>query len=920
MRICLLPTLQTMRPDNGIGRVLYAQHKYLPQFGLELTTDLNGVDLYVGHTQQFDMPRIDCLLLHGLYWLGDLNSGEYGQYHIEANAAIIKAARLARAITVPSDWVAEPFRRDMRISPHVIGHGIDLDDWQIGTPQGYILWGKNRNVDVCKPDAALELARRGLPIVSTFAPDNTTPPKNMQVTGVLEQDAMKQALMGADVYLATVKETFGIQTVEALACGVPVAGWNFGGTADIVRNGVDGILVKPGDYDALERAVLEIQSKRETFSANARQRALQYDWSVVMQRYAALFERVYQEIQDEPHGVSIVITGYNYGRYIGQAVDSALNQTRKPDEVIVVDDGSTDDTLDQLIRFRDSGVKVIHQLNQGVAAARTTGLQAAHQPYVTLLDADDKIAPDFIEKLLPALDADRSLGIAYSNMICFDDAGALFGTEYPPEFDWEAQATPHTPPSNCIPSACLFRREMWLRAGPHKQEYAPGEDAEFWTRGLSIGFNARKVSTDKLFAYRLHGQSASRTKQYKPIDDRLPWMRDKRYPLAAPSKFMPLIMSYSEPKVSIIITVNTAEVEYLPDLIDSVLGQSMREWEMIVIDDSGGAAWQYHDRYPFMRYHRMLKTDNIANARNAGLKMARSALVLFLDGHHMLTNSALEEMFTAHINSGGRYIYTDRLVLGDQPALVESKPYQQVVWLTDALHTLPALIPTEWAKRIGGFFANLPAPTNDFYSRLALAGYCGQRLGRALIIERPIAVEPIKPAVTKRIAKFMQRYEGVKMGSCCGGSGDAILAAKQALQGMMAAPVPEGKARLEFIGPQVGGLTFFGKQQNYVGGNNDLERFADVNEEDVTKLLNSGYWKQVIVTQIARPVIAQTPTPVPSVKIESQTVTASADVDVLINPDFDQGFDEAAEQAANEAAAAIAVNQTPTKVKRGGKR
>jgi hypothetical protein len=233
-----------------------------------------------------------------------------------------------------------------------------------------------------------------------------------------------------------------------------------------------------------------------------------------------------------------------------------------------------------------------------------------------------------------------------------------------------------------------------------------------------------------------------------------------------------------------------------------------------------------------------------------------------------------------------------------------------------SIHALPALIPTDWAKRVGGFFPNLPAPTDDFYSRLALAGYCGQRLGRALIIERPITTEPIKPAVLKRIAKFMQRYEGVKMGTCCGGGGDAIMAAKQALQGMMAAPVPEGKSRLEFIGPQVGGITFFGKQRHYVGGNNDVEKYIDADEEDVLKLINSGYWKQMIVTQVARPVVTTT-MPLPVAQVKAETVTASAGADVLINPDFDDGFDEAAERSANEAAAQLA---QPAKAKRGGKR
>ena len=76
LKVKLLPAAPSIRPDNGIGRVLYAQIKYLPQFGIDLVD--GDSDLYVGHTQQFDMPRIDCLHLHGAYWLGDKDSGAYG--------------------------------------------------------------------------------------------------------------------------------------------------------------------------------------------------------------------------------------------------------------------------------------------------------------------------------------------------------------------------------------------------------------------------------------------------------------------------------------------------------------------------------------------------------------------------------------------------------------------------------------------------------------------------------------------------------------------------------------------------------------------------------------------------------------------------------------------------------------------------
>ena len=882
LKVKLLPSTQSMRPDNGIGRVLYAQIKYLPEFGIDLVE--GDADLYVGHTQQFTMPRIDVLHVHGMYWLGDKDSGKYGAYHVGANASIISAARRARVITVPSQWVAMPFQRDMRISPQVIGHGIDFADWQQGKPQGYVLWAKNRPIDVCYPDAPLELARRGVNVVTTFAPEGVKLPDNLQVIGRQEPDAMREYLMGASLYLATTKETFGIQTVEAMACGVPVVGWNYGGTAEIVTHGHDGLLVKPGDYDALTMAIKEAMLRRDELGRNARATASGYDWRDVIKRYADLYQQTHDEAQTEPHGVSVVITNHNYGRYVGEAISSVLAQTQAAAEVIVVDDGSTDDSLDVLAAYPQ--VKVITQDNQGVAQARTTGISAATQPYIVCLDADDKLAPEFIATLQPAIDADRGLGIVYSGLTLFDDHGNPRPSDYPPAFDWENQATVSNPPANCIPSACLFRREMWLRAGPHKQEYAPGEDAEFWTRGLAVGFDAQKVTAAGLFWYRLHGDSASRRLRYRAIDDRLPWMRDKRYPLAAPSKRIALIMSYSEPKISVIVNVTAATADQLADTVDSVLGQTMREWEMVIVDRCGDfRAWQIAKRYPFVEHVTLSKTSN--KWLDAGLRVASSPLVLFIDAGEMLTNSALEEMSKAHVNSGGRYVFTDILLL--QSGKIETlitPDYKQAVW-TYPLHHHAALIPTDWAGKVRD-----SADYDEMYSRLAQGGYCGQHLGRALIITRHEA----KPSKSKRLTKL----GGKAMSKCCGGNGDAILSAKAALSGMVIDVLPKGTARLEYTGDRVGSISFFGKGgREYRGGNNDEDRYITAHADDVERLVNSGQWRivQAGIVDDTEP----EPQPAPVVEAVAEAVPAATSAYDLPEPMEDEAKPTPAEVKANAA-------------------
>lgn len=100
--------------------------------------------------------------------------------------------------------------------------------------------------------------------------------------------------------------------------------------------------------------------------------------------------------------VSFVIPNYNHARYLGQAVASALAQTYPNVEVIVVDDGSTDDSRLVAEAFGDR-IRCIYQQNAGLSAARNTGIRAAQGEYIALLDADDLVEPAYAERLLAAL-------------------------------------------------------------------------------------------------------------------------------------------------------------------------------------------------------------------------------------------------------------------------------------------------------------------------------------------------------------------------------------------------------------------------------------------------------------------------------------------------------------------------------------
>lgn len=104
--------------------------------------------------------------------------------------------------------------------------------------------------------------------------------------------------------------------------------------------------------------------------------------------------------------VSILIPAYNAEKWIGETILSALAQTYPRKEIIVVDDGSTDRTIDIVDRFSPAGVLIIRQPNQGAAAARNKAFSISHGEYIQWLDADDLLAPDKIAKQMQVAQSD----------------------------------------------------------------------------------------------------------------------------------------------------------------------------------------------------------------------------------------------------------------------------------------------------------------------------------------------------------------------------------------------------------------------------------------------------------------------------------------------------------------------------------
>jgi len=121
--------------------------------------------------------------------------------------------------------------------------------------------------------------------------------------------------------------------------------------------------------------------------------------------------------------VTVIIPTYNYGRFIEEAIESVLSQTVTDLQILVVDDGSTDDTPDVLARIRDPRLEIVRTSNQGVSAARNQGLSRAKGDFIAFLDADDRWTPRKLERQLQVMGAEPDMAAVFTNFVRFDERG-----------------------------------------------------------------------------------------------------------------------------------------------------------------------------------------------------------------------------------------------------------------------------------------------------------------------------------------------------------------------------------------------------------------------------------------------------------------------------------------------------------------
>lgn len=322
--------------------------------------------------------------------------------------------------------------------------------------------------------------------------------------------------------------------IEAMSLGKVVLGSVHGGQAEMI--GPDercGFLFSWEEPDSFDRALDKVlglnQRERASMGAEARERIAglchpetvlarrirHFEETIAAQRPRKTFPFVNRRLREDftpapevrkdedPDMVSVVIPHYNLGKFLADAVRSALGASGPTRELVLVDDGSTEprslEALEQVENLHPGIVRVIRQRNRGLAAARNRGVEAARGRYVLLLDADDRIEPEFPARALEVLEKYENVHVVYSWERYFEASEDIY-----PCWNFEL---PYLLGHNMTCPVSLLYRQTYLRLGGSLAKMAYNfEDYELWVRFVKHGCGGVSLP-DPLTLYRIRNDS-----------------------------------------------------------------------------------------------------------------------------------------------------------------------------------------------------------------------------------------------------------------------------------------------------------------------------------------------------------------------------------------------------------------------------
>ncbi|MDE3740129.1 glycosyltransferase [Pseudomonas resinovorans] len=476
---------------------------------------------------------------------------------------------------------------------------------------------------------------------------------------------------------------------------------------------------------------------------------------------------------------SVVMPVYNRERYVREAIESVLAQDDADFELVVVDDGSTDRSVQIIRSIQDPRVRLLHNHHGGGASARNTGLAAARGEFVVWIDSDDLQAKGALAALRRSISQNPDADVFYGDLEIFDERfpGQVHHTRYA---DYQGKSLlPMLIQANCLPNpGTAVRRSLYQRHGEYDTAFTRCHDYQIWTR-LADTANFKKVET-VLCHWRQHGESLSsaKTRAFEgkvvldafsryPVSRLFPDLADDQagqgaacwrvantlrqlgefgpalrmahkacalgqYDAEALAELEKLAGPRYEPLLSVIMTTYNRP-ELLKDALASVGRQTLRDFEVILANDHGDPVESLLQAYDFpITYLYQGRNQGPAAARNAALKLAKGRYVVFLDDDDVFLPDHFQVLAEALVSQPDSVVYSDAVFItesienGERIELAREQRYPHDAFSRDRLFVnnyIPVNTfagPRELIAGVGGFDESLSGLEDwDFLMRLA---------------------------------------------------------------------------------------------------------------------------------------------------------------------------------------------------------
>ncbi len=260
--------------------------------------------------------------------------------------------------------------------------------------------------------------------------------------------------------------------------------------------------------------------------------------------------------------VTVYITNFNYARYIRQSIESVLHQTLTDFELLIIDDGSTDDSRNIIEQYRSvSNVTIIYQQNKGLNVTNNIAMRAARGKYIMRLDADDYIEPNALELMSSSLEKDGDLGLVFPDYFYVDSHGVVTGEEK--RHNFEEEVSLYDQPAH---GACTMIRLSFLKQlGGYNESFVCQDGYDLWIKFIT---HHKVTNINKpLFYYRRHDKNLT---------------RDELKILSTRKKIKELFVDehFNVPQTLAVIPVRNTWIGGLNWPLVEIKGKSILEWKV----------------------------------------------------------------------------------------------------------------------------------------------------------------------------------------------------------------------------------------------------------------------------------------------------------------------------------------------------